>query len=89
VSRQAGIRKASESEPLMKHRNTRDDIKTEVCAVPRDKPGGYPLIGQAVSGVKAARAWSAATTRNVGKRVPTLRSVACGGRLARGSARSS
>src|SRR5664279_983316 len=66
VSRQAGIRKASESEPLMKHRNTRDDIKTEVCAVPRDKPGGYPLIGQAVSGVKAARAWSAATTRNVG-----------------------
>ncbi len=76
MSRQAGIRKASESEPLMKHRKIRDDIKTEVCALLRDKPGGYPLVGQAVSGVKAARAWSAATTRNVGKRVPILRSVA-------------
>ena len=50
----------------------RDDIKTEVCALLRDESGGYPLIGQAVSGVKAARAWSAATTRNVGKRVSKL-----------------
>ena len=72
MSRQAGIRKASESEPLMKHRKIRDDIKTEVCALLRDEPGGHPLIGQAVSGVKAARAWSAATTRNVGKRVSKL-----------------
>ena len=30
-SRQAGIRKASVSEPLLKHRKTRDGIKTGVC----------------------------------------------------------
>jgi hypothetical protein len=28
-----------------------------------------PLTGQAVSGVKVARVWSAAATRNVGRRV--------------------
>jgi|tagenome__1003787_1003787.scaffolds.fasta_scaffold20882896_1 hypothetical protein len=60
----------------MKRRKIRDGIKTGVCALLRDKSGGYPLIGQTVSGVKAARAWSAATTGNVGKRVPTLRSAA-------------
>jgi hypothetical protein len=42
-SRQAGIRKASESEPLMKRRKIRDGIKTGVCALLRDKPGGYPF----------------------------------------------
>jgi hypothetical protein len=31
-SRQAGIRKASESEPLMKHRKTGDDIETGIRA---------------------------------------------------------
>jgi hypothetical protein len=31
-SRQAGIRKASASEPLKKRRKIRDDIKTGVCA---------------------------------------------------------
>ena len=33
VSRQAGIRKASESDPLMKHRKIRDDIKTGVMCI--------------------------------------------------------
>jgi len=56
VSRQAGIRKASESEPSAKHRNTGDDIKTEVCVYLRDESGGNPFTGQVVSGVKAARA---------------------------------
>jgi hypothetical protein len=54
-SRQAGIRKASESDPLMKRRKIRDDIKIGVCAVLRDESGGCPFIGQAVSGVKTAR----------------------------------
>jgi hypothetical protein len=52
---QAGIRKASVSDPLMKRRKIRDGIKTEVCAKLRDESGGSPFIGQAVSGVKAAR----------------------------------
>src|SRR5664279_1650126 len=43
VSRQAGIRKASESEPSAKHRNTRDDIKTEVCVYLRDEVWRKPV----------------------------------------------
>jgi hypothetical protein len=54
-SRQAGIRKASESDPLMKRRKIGDGIKTGVCAKLRDESGGCPFIGQAVSGVKVAR----------------------------------
>ena len=52
---QAGIRKASESDPLMKRRKIGDGIKTEVCVELREESGGCPFIGQAVSGVKAAR----------------------------------
>src|ERR1035437_1089967 len=49
-----------------------------------------PLTGQAVSGVKVARVWSAAATRNVGRRVPIWRSAARKGWwVARGSASSS
>jgi hypothetical protein len=55
MSRQAGIRKASEIDPLMKRRKTGDGIKTGVCVKPRDESGGCPFIGQAVSGVKTAR----------------------------------
>ena len=55
-SRQAGIRKASESDPLMKHRKTGDDIKTGVYVELREESGGSPFTGQVVSGVKAARA---------------------------------
>ncbi len=40
--------------------------------VPGDEPGGCPPIGQAVSGMEAARAWSAASARNVGRRVSIL-----------------
>src|SRR5437660_8862657 len=35
-----------------------DDIETGVASLPRDEPGGCLLIGQAVSGMKVARAWS-------------------------------
>ena len=38
----------------------------------RDEPGGCPLTGQAVSGMEATRARSAASAWNVGRRVPTL-----------------
>src|SRR5690242_10417191 len=44
------------------------DIETGEFKSLRDKPGGCPLTGQAVSGVKAARARSAAPARNVGRR---------------------
>jgi hypothetical protein len=49
--------KANESKPLMKCRNALDDIKTEFCLSARDEPGRSLLMGQAVSGMKAARAW--------------------------------
>src|ERR1700712_6130444 len=60
LMRQVGIGKASVSEPLMKRRNNQDDIRTGDSRVSGMSPGGCPLIGQAVSGVKAARARSAA-----------------------------
>ena len=69
-SRQVGTGKASASEPLMKCRKIEDGIKTGVLMSARDEPGGCPLIGQAVSGMKAARVWSAASTWNVGRRAP-------------------
>ena len=79
VMRQVGIGKASVSEPLRKRRNNQDDIRTGEFKSLRDEPGGCPLIGQAVSGVKAARARSAAPARNVGRRVPILHARAPGG----------
>jgi hypothetical protein len=51
VMRQVGTGKASASEPLMKRRNNKDDIRTGETKSLRDEPGGCPLIGQAVSGV--------------------------------------
>ena len=35
-----------------------DGIKTRVVSLPWEEPGGCLLIGQAVPGVKVARAWS-------------------------------
>jgi hypothetical protein len=52
------ITKASGSEPLMRRRKRIGDIETGVELLPRDEPGGCLLIGQVVSGVKVARAWS-------------------------------
>jgi hypothetical protein len=47
------------------------DIKTGAVKWRRDEPGGCPLIGQVVSGMEAARARSAASAWNVGRRMPT------------------
>src|ERR1700733_6557421 len=49
--------KANESKPQMKCRNALDDIKTEFYLLTRDEPGRCLLMGQAVSGMNAARAW--------------------------------
>ncbi len=46
---------------------TEHDIETGVSGCPRDEPGGCPLIGQVVSGMKATRARSAAAAWNVGR----------------------
>ncbi len=50
-------KKANESKPLMTCRNGIEDIETGVVWYLRDEPGGGLLIGQAVSGMEAARAW--------------------------------
>jgi hypothetical protein len=47
------------------------DIRTGAIKGRRDEPGGCPLIGQAVSGMEAARVRSAAPAGNVGRRMPT------------------
>lgn len=72
IMRQVGTGKANVSEPLTTCRNQEDDIKTGIAQYSRDEPGGCPSIGQAVSGMKAARARSAASAWNVGRPVPTL-----------------
>jgi hypothetical protein len=43
-----------------------------------DEPGGCPSIGQVVSGMEVARACSAASARNLGRRT-TKRPSRCGG----------
>ena len=48
--------KANESEPLVKRRKRIGVIETGVQLLPRDEPGGYLFTGQAVTGVKVARA---------------------------------
>jgi hypothetical protein len=55
--RQVGATKANASEPLMTCRKPINDIKTEVCSMPREQPGGNLLTAQAVSGIQVARAW--------------------------------
>jgi len=52
------IAKASASELLRKRRKEMDGIETRESLRPWDEPGGCLLIGQAVSGVEVARAWS-------------------------------
>src|SRR5882762_3215224 len=51
----------------------------------RDKPGGSPFTGQAVSGIEAARDCPAASAWNVGRRVPIL--APAGGRFSSGRRR--
>ena len=56
------------------------DIETGAVKWRRDEPGGCPFIGQVVSGMEAARVRSAASARNVGRRVPIVLSRRCEGR---------
>jgi hypothetical protein len=72
VMRQVGIGKASVSEPLMTCREVEETSKPGRSAVVRDEPGGCPSIGQVVSGMKAARARSAASAWNLGRQASTL-----------------
>jgi hypothetical protein len=51
-----GLEKANESEPLVKRRKRGGVIKTGVQLLPRDESGGNLFTGQAVTGVKVARA---------------------------------
>jgi hypothetical protein len=65
---QVGTRKANVSESLTKCRDDyQHDIETGVSGCLRDEPGGSPLTGQVVSGMKETRAWSAAAVGNVGR----------------------
>src|SRR5512144_235379 len=65
---QVGTRKANVSESLRKCRDDYPpDIETGASGCPREEPGGCPLTGQVVSGMKATRAWSAAAAWNVGR----------------------
>jgi hypothetical protein len=70
VMRQVGIGKASVSEPLLTCREVEVTSKPGRSAVVRDEPGGCLLIGQVVSGMKAARVRSAASAWNLGKQAP-------------------
>jgi hypothetical protein len=49
--------KANESEPQVKCRKALDDIETKSGLWTWDEPGRCLLMGQAVSGMYAARAW--------------------------------
>ena len=40
----------NENEPLMRYRNTQDDVKTELLYLVRDKPKGNLLTALAASG---------------------------------------
>jgi hypothetical protein len=53
-SRQVWIKKTSASEPLLRCRNFRVSIRTEVLAVLRDKSRGNLLTAWVVLGIKAA-----------------------------------
>ena len=68
-----GIRKASASESLMTCRK-RIQMASElgVSIWLQEKSGGYPFTGQAVPGMEATRAWSAAFAWNVGRRTPVV-----------------
>jgi hypothetical protein len=55
---QVWITKANESESPLTCRNDMGDIKTGGGPNFRDEPGGCLFIGQVVSGMKVARAWS-------------------------------
>ena len=71
---QVGTRKANASESLMTCRDDyQPDIKTGVSGCFRDEPGGCPLIGQVVSGMKATRACCGCMERKAHPDTPARR----------------
>jgi hypothetical protein len=66
-----GVRWGLGRRSSLNHRKILDDIKTGVSESLRDKPGGSPCTGQAVSGEEVTRAHSAAFVRNVRRLVLT------------------
>ncbi len=56
TTRQVGIEKANESEPLVMRRKRRNVIETGLQSLVRDKLGGYLFTDQAVTGAKVVRA---------------------------------
>ena len=55
---QVTMQKVNASEPLMRYRNTQDDVKTELLYLVRDKSGGHLLTALTTSGIEMARvAW--------------------------------
>ena len=67
-----GIGKASGSDSLMTCRNLATGIETGVSMRSRDESGECPFIGQAVSGIQATRARSAAFVWNGRRRTRIL-----------------
>lgn len=52
---QVTMQKVNASEPLLRYRNTQDDVKTEFLDAVRDKPKGNLLTALAASGIEMAR----------------------------------
>jgi len=52
---QVAMQKVNASEPLLRYRNTQDDVKTEFLYAVRDKPKGNLLTALAASGIEMAR----------------------------------
>lgn len=63
------MQKVIEIEPLMRYRNTEEDVKTELLDLVRDKPKGNLLTALAASGIEMARA---AQRRLQGTREPVV-----------------
>jgi hypothetical protein len=78
-----GSRRRAKAISPWKRRKRIGDIKTGVESLPRDGSGGSLLTGQAVSGVKVARAWSGLSD-GTGEPVAPMGWLASGAVLARG-----
>jgi retron-type reverse transcriptase len=75
-----GSRRRAQAIPPLRRRKRIDGIETGVELLPRDEPGGGLLTGQAVPGVKVARAWSGLSC-GTGEPVAPRPRAASGGRL--------
>jgi hypothetical protein len=67
------MQKVNASEPLMRYRNTQDDVKTELLYLVRDKPEGEPAYCFGGIRYRDGTICIEALTRNVGTCVGMLR----------------